>query len=144
MQLLRTLLALAISLALALLPVGAFAHGHGDGVPMMHAVPTQHDMTHDMAAPHGARHHMATMDMAAMDMAAMDCCPGDEPASSPSDDAGTKCPMGLCCVGASALLALSATPLLVDVLVAAVTLPIPVDQVVSSPDASPPFRPPRV
>nr|WP_245269468.1 hypothetical protein [Bradyrhizobium japonicum] len=76
------------------------------------------------------------------EMAMDDCCP--DMTGTPAQTIGYKCGMGFCCVGG--LVALDdVRPVAVGYFaVAASTIAIPEDQVVSVRGGSPPFRPPRI
>ena len=76
------------------------------------------------------------------DMSMDDCCPDMK--GTGSKPAGYKCGMGFCCVGGTIALG-DVRPLAFAFLaVAASSIAIPADQVVSVRGGSPPFRPPRV
>lgn len=121
MRFVRTILAFAIAISLAMLPVGVSASS---------LAMSSEDM-------------QATMQMGGdAEMAMGDCCPDMK--GTGSDTGGYKCGMGFCCVGG--LIALDAIRPVAfgHFAVAASTLPIPEDQVVTVRGTSPPFRPPRI
>ncbi|QOZ80378.1 hypothetical protein XH83_11895 [Bradyrhizobium sp. CCBAU 53351] len=121
MRFVRTILAIAIAISLAMLPVGVSASSLATSSDDMHA----------------------TMQMGGdAEMAMDDCCPDMKgPASSTG---GYKCGMGFCCVGGLVALDDVRPVVFGHFAVAASTLPIPEDQVVSVRGGPPPFRPPRI
>ncbi|PIT02496.1 hypothetical protein TSA1_18360 [Bradyrhizobium nitroreducens] len=120
MRFVRTILAFVIAMSLAMLPVGASAS---------HLAMSQDDM-------------QAAMQMSADAAVAMDdCCPDMKGPASNTD--GYKCGMGFCCVGGMIALADIRPVAFGHLAIAASTLPIPEDQVVTIGGGSPPFRPPR-
>ncbi len=120
MRFVRTILAFAIAISLAMLPAGASASGLAMSSDMQMAMPMGGDA----------------------EMAMDDCCP--DMRGTPAQTVGYKCGMGFCCVGG--LVALDdVRPVAVGYFaVAASTIAIPEDQVVSVRGGSPPFRPPRI
>ncbi|PDT87240.1 hypothetical protein CO669_26810 [Bradyrhizobium sp. Y36] len=121
MRFVRTILAFAIAISLAMLPVGASAS---------HLAMSPDDM-------------QATMQMGGdAGMSMDDCCPDMK--GTPSETGGYKCGMGFCCVGGLVALDDIRPVAFGHVAVAASTLPIPEDQVVTIGGGSPPFRPPRI
>ena len=121
MRLVRTILAFAIAISLAMLPLGASASG---------LAMSPDDMKTAMQMSGGA------------DMSMDECCPDMK--GTGAKPSGYKCGMGFCCVGGSVALG-DVRPLAFAFLaVAASSIAIPADQVVSVRGGSPPFRPPRI
>ena len=116
MRFVRTMLAFAIVVSLAMLPLGASAVGH--------AIPSD-DM---QMAVHN-------------DMSMNDCCPDDMKA--PVSHMDGKCIMSFCCTSGALALGDVRSVQLRLFAVAANTVAIPADQVISHLGGSPPFRPPR-
>jgi hypothetical protein len=127
MRLVRTILAFAIAASLALLPVGASAVGvamsSGDVYSSMH------DSSMQMGA--------------SSDISMDDCCP-DDMKGAPADTGGHKCGMGFCCISGIVALGDISGARFEFHPASATGVAIPADQVLSSRDSSPPFRPPRV
>ncbi|TWA99440.1 hypothetical protein FBZ96_104415 [Bradyrhizobium stylosanthis] len=121
MRLVRTILAFAIAISLAMLPVGASASG---------LAMSPDDMQTAMQMAGGA------------DMSMDECCPDMK--GTGSQPAGYKCGMGFCCVGGIVALGDVRPLAFAFPAVAAGSIAIPADQVVSVRRGSPPFRPPRV
>lgn len=124
MRFVRTILAFAIAISLAMLPAGASASSLATSLAM------SSDM--QMAMPMGDDAEMA------MD----DCCPDMK--GTPAQTVGYKCGMGFCCVGGLVALDDVRPVAIGHFAVAASTIAIPDDQVVSVRGGSPPFRPPRI
>lgn len=121
MRFVRTILAFAIAISLAMLPVGVSAS---------HLAMSSDDM-------------QATMQMGvAAEMSMDDCCPDMKAPVSNTGD--YKCGMGFCCVGGLVALDDIRPVAFGHFALAASTMTIPEDQVVSLRSASPPFRPPRI
>ena len=120
MRFVRTILAFAIAISLAMLPVGASASGLA--------------MSSD--------HMQASMQMGDAGMSMDDCCPDMK--GTGSQPAGYKCGMGFCCVGGTIALDDVRPVAFGHFAVAATTIAIPADQVLSVRSGSPPFRPPRI
>lgn len=122
MRLVRTILAFAIAISLAMLPIGASAAG----VAM-----SSGDMQPSMQMAGGA------------DMSMDDGCPDDMKGTNSHMD-GYRCGMGFCCAGGTVALDDVRTLAFDFLVVTALKLAIPADQVVAFRRGSPPFRPPRV
>lgn len=121
MRFVRTILAFAIAMSLAMLPVGVSASSLAMSSDDVHAA---------MQMAGGA------------EMSMDDCCPDMK---GPLSNAGDyKCGMGFCCVGGLVALDDIRPVAFGHFAVAASTIAIPEDQVVSLRGASPPFRPPRI
>lgn len=121
MRFVRTILAFAIAISLAMLPAGVSASS---------LAMSSDDM--QVAMPMGGDAEMA------MD----DCCPDMK--GTPSQTGHYKCGMGFCCVSGLAALDDVRPVAFGRFAVAASTIAIPEDQVVSVRGGSPPFRPPRI
>src|ERR1700748_865526 len=119
MRFVRTILAFAIAVSLTVLPLGASAAVHA-----MSPDDTQHSM---QMAGHGD------------DMSMDDCCPDDmkgKDSHKASHTNGTKCGMGLCCIGGALALA-DVRPIAFELTVAASKIAIPANQVLSYRGGSP-------
>ncbi len=121
MRFVRTILAFVIAVSLAMLPLGASAAG--------------------LAISSGDM--QTSMHMTGAYMSMDDCCPDDMKGSPPHKD-GYKCGMGFCCVGGTNALGVVRAVAFEPLAIAAATIAIPADQVVTVHSGSPPFRPPRV
>jgi len=121
MRFVRTILAFAIAISLAMLPLGASASG---------LAMSPDDMKTAMQMSGGA------------DMSMDECCPDMK--GTGSQPGGYKCGMGFCCVGGTVALGDVRPLTFAFFAVAASSIAIPADQVVSVRGGSPPFRPPRI
>ena len=124
MRIVRTMMALMIALSVAMLPAA------GSAVSLIKST--------SQAATEAMANDMASDMSGAMD----ECCP-DQDKAKPCDQPSDRCPLAFC--AAQAVNLAFAAPFRFDFPMAVGNpLPIPVDQVVTLHDSSPPFRPPRV
>jgi hypothetical protein len=126
MRLVRAMMALVIALSVAMLPAAGVAVSMVKSASQAATETTAKDMA-------------VASDMSG---AKEECC-RDHVKAKPCDQSGGRCPL-VFCAAQPVNLALSAAFRFDFLMVAGNPLPIPMDQVVTLHDSSPPFRPPRV